>query len=277
MEETKKLITNVVEQLPVKEMYTDLMQPSFQTLGKAGESILKFVALPLRFLGMTAEELEGKYKAFITKALNKVEEDKRKSPPAAIVGPLLEHVKYVFDNEQEKVVEEMFAELLSNACNQDNYAAVHPSYVYVLQQITWLEAVIMKKLYEYADDTDCMGVVFRNIEFAKIKKVEILSDEAEPLYSSGEEENVFFHYHAAIVNEMFGVTKKQFFMALDSLQQLNLVKRVHLNKYKDSDRYSLEKHNIEHIDDFDPWGKISMYTLTAYATNLLSVCLDESN
>lgn len=35
----KKIIPDVVEKLPVEEMYTDLLQPSFQALGKAGENI----------------------------------------------------------------------------------------------------------------------------------------------------------------------------------------------------------------------------------------------
>ena len=277
MKETKNLIPNVAEQLPVKEIYTDVLRPSFQALGKAGEGVMKFVALPFRFLGMTAEELEEKYKAFIVKALSKVGEEKRQSPTAAIAGPLLEHVKYVFDNEQEKIVEEMFAELLSNACNWDKCAVVHPSYVYVLQQITWLEAVIMKRLYEHAEDTDCLGVVFRSIESSEIESVEILSDEAEPMWCLEGEENVFFYYHAALEDELFGATQKQFVMALDNLQQLNLIKRIRLNKYKNSAQYSLEKHDEKHVDDFDPWGKISAYTLTGYAINLLGVCLEETH
>lgn len=274
MKEMKKIIPDVVEKLPVEEMYTDLLQPSFQALGKAGENIFKFVALPIRFLGMTADELEKKYKDFIARALSGVEEEKRQKPSATIAGLLLEHVKYVFDDEQEKVVEEMFAELLSSACNQEKCDSVHPSYVHVLQQITWLEALILKKLYEYVNEIDCIGVVFKGIEHPQTKRVVVISEEAETLYHCDEEEeSVFFHHYAAMVDEMFGATWMQFMVALNSLQQLNLVNRISLNRYKDSDEYSLDKHNREHIDDFDPKGRINVYGLTSYAVNLLSVCL----
>lgn len=275
MKATEQLVQNVIEQLPVKEMYTDLLQPSFQALGKAGESVIKFVALPFRFLGMTADELEKKYQDFIAKALSGVDADKRKKPSAAIAGPLLEHVKYLFDDEQESVVKEMFAKLLGGACNQDKCYTVHPSYVHVLQQITWIEALMLKKFYEYEKDTDCLGLVFRGVEHVDTNIVKVLSDEAEPLNVYDEEvESVFFYYHAVVIDESFGATWMQFMTALDNLQQLNLVNRFTLNKYKNSDEYSFDKHDREHINDFDSCGKISVYALTSYAIDLLSVCLE---
>ena len=54
----------VLEELPVKELYSDLVQPSARRLGKTAEDILRFVSLPFSFLGMTSEELEKKYKTF---------------------------------------------------------------------------------------------------------------------------------------------------------------------------------------------------------------------
>ena len=45
----------VLEELPVKELYSDLVQPSARRLGKTAEDILRFVSLPFSFLGMTSE------------------------------------------------------------------------------------------------------------------------------------------------------------------------------------------------------------------------------
>lgn len=52
----------ISEELPIKELYTDLVQPSARKLGKTAEDILKFVSLPFSFLGMTSEELEKNIK-----------------------------------------------------------------------------------------------------------------------------------------------------------------------------------------------------------------------
>ena len=105
----------VLENLPVNELYSDLVQPPARKLGKTAEDILRFVSLPFRFLGMTSEELEKKYKTFITSALNKVPEEKLEKPSPLIAGPLLDHIKFLFNDENEKPLEEMFSELLKNA------------------------------------------------------------------------------------------------------------------------------------------------------------------
>lgn len=65
---------DVLKELPTKEIYTDLLKPSARRIRKTTEDILKFVSLPFSFLGMTAEELEKKYREFITSALNKVKQ-----------------------------------------------------------------------------------------------------------------------------------------------------------------------------------------------------------
>ena len=47
----------VLEELPVKELYTDLVQPSARRLGKTADDILKFVSLPFSILEMTSQQL----------------------------------------------------------------------------------------------------------------------------------------------------------------------------------------------------------------------------
>ncbi len=78
--EKDNVIKKIADALPIDEVYTDLFKPSFSQLGKTGEYILKFVALPFSFLGMTAEELEKKYNTIIATALNKVSEIKKQKP-----------------------------------------------------------------------------------------------------------------------------------------------------------------------------------------------------
>ena len=113
--ENEKIIEN---EFPINGRYTDLAELSFRQFDNTEKYILKFAALPFYFLGMTADELKNKYKVFISSALKKVPVEKQTNPSPLIVGPLLEYVKYTFDNEQEKVLENMFSELLGNASNK---------------------------------------------------------------------------------------------------------------------------------------------------------------
>ena len=219
--DNNKRIEKVTQELPINEIYTDLLKPSFSQLGKTGEYILKFAALPFSFLGMTADELEKKYKLFIASALNKVPEEKRQKPSPLIAGPLLEHVKYIFDNEQEKSLENMFSQLLGNASNKDFRDYVQPSYVYILQQLTWIEAKLLKLIYEYESDVDFLGVSFRRLYAIEDKTIPIFSDEAEPLiaYDEGEISNVFYEYYIRMLTDDLMISDTIFKKGLNILQQ----------------------------------------------------------
>lgn len=272
----EKIIKDIAKELPVNEVYTDLFKPSFTQLGKTGEYILKFVALPFSFLGMTAEELEKKYKTFITTALNKVPRDKRKKPSPLVAGPLLEHIKYLFGSEREKNLENMFSELLGNASNEDIQQYVQQSYVYTLQQLTWIEAEILKSMFDYESDGDCLGITFSRFTRTDCKVLQVLSDEAEPL-EIGQDEDisyVFYQYFVPVLDDDIEVTNKIFEKALNILQQLNLIITFKLNKYKNGDRYSLDKHDEDHVDEFDAYRKETAYALTSYAEDMLELCIN---
>ena len=88
-----------------KLIYKDLGHPALSQVGNAVGSLIRLVALPITFLGLTAEELEKKYAKFIQKTLEKVPEKKRIDPKAVVAAPLLDHVKFVFDEEN---LSEMF-------------------------------------------------------------------------------------------------------------------------------------------------------------------------
>ena len=225
---------------------------------------------------MTADELEKKYKLFITAALNKVPEEKQLRPSPLVAGPLLEHVKYIFDNEQEKPLEDMFSELLGNASNADVKNNVQPSYVYTLQQFTWVEAKLMNLMYECELNLDCLGVSFRRFNKTKDDIITVFSNEAEPLmdFDDGKVSNVFFEKHIEILSDNFQMSDTIFEKGLNVLQQLNLIIVFDVNTYKNSDKYSLEKHDIDHLEKFEPLKKIKAYTLTSYANDLMKLCIN---
>lgn len=265
----------ILNELPVKEIYADLLKPSMSCLGKTGEDILKFASLPFSFLGMTAEELENRYKIFITSALNKVPEKKREKPSALIAGPLFEHIKYMFD-EDEQVLENMFSELLGNACNKDMKCYVMPSYVYTLKQITCAEAKILKLIYEFQLDGECLGVAFKRFCKTDKKVIHVFSQHAEPLMECWEDDrysNVFFEYYIPVAEDKIGLSSEEFHKSLNILEQLALIHTFSINKYKEKDKYSLEEHNKEHAEIFDPYKRIIGYSLTSYANDMMELCI----
>lgn len=272
----EKIIKEIAKKLPANEVYTDLFKPSFTQLGKTGEYILKFVALPFSFLGMTAEELEKKYKSFITTALNKVPKDKRQKPSPLVAGPLLEYIKYLFACEQEKSLENMFSELLGNASNKDIQPYVQPSYVYTLQQLTWIEAEILKSIFDYESDGDCLGITFSRFTSTDCEVLQVLSDEAEPLgiEQDGDISYVFYQYFVPVLDDNIEVTNEIFEKALNILQQLNLIIIFKLNKYKNADKYSMDKHDEDHVDEFDAYRKETAYALTSYAEDMMELCIN---
>lgn len=227
---------------------------------------------------MTAEELEKKYKTFITSALNKIPEEKRVKPSPLIVGPLLEHIKFLFNDKNEKTLEEMFAELLKNACNKDTKKYVQPSYIFSLKQITWVEATLLQLLFNLDNDIDFLGCVFKKLHDIPDEVIDVTSKDAEPLHDYIHEDysNVFFEKHIPVIDDgLEEISASELRASLNILEQLNLVKSFTINKYRDKNKYSLEKHDAEHIADFDPYNQLTGFSLTGYARDMIRLCMPE--
>jgi len=131
-----------------KKVYDDVAHPVFSEVGLSAQGILKFVALPFKFLGLTAEQLEAKYKNFIQSTINKVPSEKITSPSSNyLVSTILDSVKYTFD---EVNLYEMYSRLLANSINRDNSKVVHPTQIEILKQFTPQDAQIFKDCF-YSD------------------------------------------------------------------------------------------------------------------------------
>lgn len=273
----KEIVKNAVQNDElITEVYRDALQPSFKQVGKMGEGLLKFVALPFSFLGMTAEQLEEKYKKFIAEVVNKVPEEKREKPKAVIASPLLDHMKYLFDDEEDNNLVKLFSELLANAINSDRKDQVHVSYIQTIMQLGSLEAEILEKMYGLEFDIDYLGVVFKTDIKKEVLSLNVLSDEPEPLYEYEEGySNVFFYKYVIVMdNDELKVPYDLLKEVLNILEHHNLIESFRINKYKDKDEYSLEKHDRSNINDMDPYGSMFGYSLTPYGRDFMSVCVD---
>jgi len=70
--------------------------------------------------------LELKYKIFIQNAISKVPNNRLTQPSALIAASTLEHVKYLFDDNESSQLEDMFSNLLAASLDIETKDTVHP-------------------------------------------------------------------------------------------------------------------------------------------------------
>ncbi|MEY8422056.1 DUF4393 domain-containing protein [Lachnospiraceae bacterium 38-14] len=224
----KDLVKETVKQLP-KEVYDDLAHPGLSVLGQTVSDIFKFVALPFSFLGLTADELTEKYKTFIKEAINKTPSNKVKQPDPLIVCPLLDYVKYTF-NESE--LSELFNNLLSSSINKDMENIIHPSFVHIIKQLSGLDAQILKGLYGYGEKY----ILYDNISIYNRNGWGSVSYDISGLTLLNVEKN-------------FSINSTK--TSIDYLISLGLLKLQLQKKYTKEDYYSVIKSHMKYRDQFD--------------------------
>ncbi len=141
------IIINSTDKDEQNSLYKDLLQKPIIQVGDAIESTMKFVALPFKFLGMTSDELEKRYREFITESVSKIPKNKINKPSPLIAAKLLDNVKYSF-NENDRNLTKMFSDLLSSSMNCDTQKYIHPSYVDNLSNMNYVDGYVCKYLFE---------------------------------------------------------------------------------------------------------------------------------
>lgn len=145
----------------VTSIYSDVASPAMKQIGQSAEGLLKFVALPFKFLGLTAEQLEKKYTKFIEEAVNRVPSQKLAVPQSSVVAPLLDYVKFCFADEPgNDLLQEMFSKLLSSSINQDNASHLNKSFVETMRFLSGNEA----KLLQWCSDAIITHSAYDGIE-----------------------------------------------------------------------------------------------------------------
>lgn len=142
--------TEIAEVFGIKDLapqiYKDLLQPTAQEVGKNLLTVAKCVAISLAPLEATVWGYAN-IKAWlcaklVSKFANKKPEDIQ-TPSPLIAGPVLLNLTFAAN---EKDLREMYACLLAAAMDKKNCHNSHPSFAYVLQQLSPDEALIIKEL-----------------------------------------------------------------------------------------------------------------------------------
>jgi hypothetical protein len=107
----QKAAETLAKQLPVKELYSDVISPAAREAGHLFADMvrtLRLALVPFQFAGAAQDRVAN----FIDRAVRRVPEQKRISPAPQILGPTIEGIRYEVE---ESPIDQMFSELLSRA------------------------------------------------------------------------------------------------------------------------------------------------------------------
>jgi hypothetical protein len=136
------LAKELAKQLPIKELYADAASPAAKQTGQLLEDIIKTLRLalaPFQFGGAYQDRL----RTFIDRAVRRVPEAQRVSPAPQILGPVVEGIRYEPENTP---IDEMFSQLLSTSMDRGTVDKAHPSYPFIIKQLSADEAKVLMEL-----------------------------------------------------------------------------------------------------------------------------------
>ncbi len=136
------LAKDIVQNLPIKEIYRDALSPGAKQVGYLIEDMAKTLRLVLAPAQVTAI-LQDRFRDFIQSSIGKVPVERRVIPSDAILGPALEAIRFETEGSD---IEQMFSELLRKASDALTASCVHPSYVRTIRDLSPDEARMLAEL-----------------------------------------------------------------------------------------------------------------------------------
>ena len=185
MEKPEDLLKMIPPEV-IAEIYRDAASKPLVEASNLGTDIVKTGRLILAPLQITAA-LQDRFEKFVKTRISKIPEEKLIEPPAMIIGPSLEKMKYI---EEESPLWMMYEELLLKAVNSDEIDKAHPSFVHIIAQLSHDEAILLYELskeeFKIIDTMDYIKeinkFVNRKIEESTIPLDKIDYPENENLY-----------------------------------------------------------------------------------------------
>lgn len=127
----------------IPEVYKDLAKPAVSEVGSVAGRTVKALLAPIRGLLWGWEQIERVVEEGVKKKLEKIPEERRKSPDPEIAVPLIQALGYTAQNE---TLREMYINLLANSMDIEKEKVVHPSFVEIIKQMNSLDAKVFEKL-----------------------------------------------------------------------------------------------------------------------------------
>lgn len=146
MDKKETFAGEIAKQLPIKDIYDDLVHPALSTVGMGLQDATKIALAPISALvwgyDKIAEYLNIAIPEYFEK--RKIKKEKIVVPDPAIAIPAIEAMRYTLNKEE---LREMFTNLLGASMNADSIDA-HPAFVEIIKQLSSDESKIIKYLYQ---------------------------------------------------------------------------------------------------------------------------------
>jgi len=135
----KVLPTKVIE-----DAYDDLASTPLKESSKIAVDLVKTTRLLLAPLQIAAG-FQDRFERFVDRLRSAVPEERQQEAPAEIIGPALQHMQFLDD---DNPLWQMFEKLLTAAIDTEAVSTVHPSFVQLIAQLSRDEALILLHLQE---------------------------------------------------------------------------------------------------------------------------------
>jgi len=149
-----EVIEKVINSKVAEKVYDDGVSPATIELGKLGQDLAKTARLILAPIQVAAS-FQDRFAKFLEKLNKSVPEENLTAIPAELSSVCIEKMKYLETNNPLWV---MFEELLIKASNKETIGEVHPSFGYIIGQLSPDEAFMLHALnnadFEIVDTMD---------------------------------------------------------------------------------------------------------------------------
>lgn len=138
----------------IGKLYDDMLSGPAKEAGRLGTDVVKAARLLLAPLQLAAA-LQDRLEPMVKRIADRVPAERRIEPPAEVVGPALERLRYI---DESSALWTMYEEILTKAMDKDKNASIHPAFAYIISQLSRDEAWILYRLrgrsFEIIDSLD---------------------------------------------------------------------------------------------------------------------------
>lgn len=146
------------------------------------------VLYPIKKANLTFKYKLEDFKDDLEKKIQHIPEENLQVPPTMITGPVLEALRYTYDEEE---LRDMYENLLASAMDSRIVSQTHPSFVDAIKQMSVIDAQVVKRISEFRENLRCAEFKFKVKETTKVYVdampdyfVEELCDIADPFIIS---------------------------------------------------------------------------------------------
>ncbi|MDD5451977.1 MAG: Abi-alpha family protein [Desulfovibrionales bacterium] len=126
----------------VEKAYDDLASQPAKEVSKVAVDLVKTARLLLAPFQLAAA-FQDRFERVIERIRTKVPEERHRQAPAEIVGPAIQQMQYL---DEDNPLWQMFEELLTCSVDSEAIAKVRPSFAHLISQLSRDEAVILYRL-----------------------------------------------------------------------------------------------------------------------------------